>query len=303
MNYGRAIKYYVVYFLIFGFFAWLRFQLADMGAASRLPGYMIPGETAWIMLCIFAAMSLRLIVIKPAERFAFERSGRRWARFAMYQGVFILTACIGPIFVGAKLHSPNAWLAAFVPLALFPLILNEKREPYYLPARHAPKDGMGRPIKYSFIYMAAWITLNFAVVVFAIKILHLGLLPLTLLVLLIQYAILLSMLYRLVVTKPHSRFEGLSLRARRLRFARYAAAYVFFATIVPIVTHYAWRWRMPSHLYLELPLFLFAAMGTDVRLNRKGGGFANPFKSGRKPDDQAVRRRLDDLARDNNIRA
>jgi len=31
MSYGRAIKYYVVYFLIFSLFAWLRFHLADMG--------------------------------------------------------------------------------------------------------------------------------------------------------------------------------------------------------------------------------------------------------------------------------
>jgi len=264
---------------------------------------MIPGETAWVMLCVFAVMSLRLIVMKPVERFAFERAGRRWARFAMYQGLFVLTACIGPIFVGAKLHSSYAWLAGFVPLVLFPLILNEKREPYSLPARHAPKDSLGRPIKYSFIFFVASFAASFAVFIFAIKFLHLpegGILPLALLV---QYAILLPMLYRLIVTKPHSRFEGLSLRARRLRFARYAAAYAFFATIVPIVTLTAWRWRMPSNLYLELPLFLFAAMGTDARLYRKGGDFANPFKSGRKADDQAIKRRLDRLARENNTTA
>ncbi|WFS61965.1 hypothetical protein LF599_15035 [Pseudodesulfovibrio thermohalotolerans] len=294
----RGMFFALAYFTIFTALAVvLRKPLAQSG----VPNSALPVMISMIMTVIYLPMTLYLTVIRPARFLDFDRLSRRWLRFFNFVGLFALLAVLGP-FILAREGSDGAWLAGILAPTLFIFMVQPIMAKVKLAAVPKTADSRWRSFKYSMAYTlilsltiggiaAYWVLTDKGVPASDELIVPAtagtGLL----------FLIFSAMLHRLIVTKPHSRFQAMSTRRRYRRWSAYILSVLLLQVVCPTAINVFWQVSSePTHLSLvSIALLHCAAYGTDAAFARKGG--STPAAPRKEAPGEAIQRRLNALSR------
>ncbi|BCS88331.1 hypothetical protein PSDVSF_15730 [Pseudodesulfovibrio sediminis] len=248
-------------------------------------------------------MTLILTVIAPEKPFAFTSKARRLTHFCVYVGLFTLLACILPIFP-AKKNLDYTWAAGLAPLALFPLMVQSIRPPIKLIAIPKSRDSRWRHLKYSGIYSLVLLLLGIAVAAYAMTIGPKRIDSANFTVLIyataaILYGVHLILLHRIIVIKPHSRFDAMPAMARYKRLAAYIITYAAIDILGPWIISEYWQWQSDifanCSLAIVITFFFCAAYGTDGTPFKGVTIFSGPIQAHKEGANSSIRRRLKEI--------
>ena len=261
----RGLLYALTYFLIFTLLVVL---LREPLTASGVPNHYLPVILSMIMTVFFVPTALYLTIIRPNEPFAFDKKSRRWMRFFVYVGLFMLFAVLFPFFPANK-GSNLSWLAGLMPLLMLICMVNPLKVQVRLAVIPKSRDSRWRSVKYGVAYtllltppaaILCWLFLTHRLLsdeLLAGSILISGA---------YCYLLYFFMMHRLIVIKPHSRFDAMNSSSRYKRLAAYCVTYVFIGFLGPWIMTTYWQWNIGLNysLILALALFNCAAFGTDA---------------------------------------
>ena len=297
MSAARGLTYYLVYFVIFtGLAALLRTPLAASGVSE----YGLPVIVSGLMTLFFLPMALHLTVIRPEPPFAFKPKAKRWLRFLVWAELFLLVSVLLPFFPALR-GSSLTWLAGIMPLFMFLFMVQPLRAQVRLASRPG-RDSRWRAVKFWALYfllqavpavglVGYWLALPeterspkamaLAMYIFAAA----------------AYLLLFLVLYRIVVARPHSRFDAMPGKARWKRLGGYLLTYCCFELLGPLAIRTFWRWDVHFNysFLLVLGLLHCAAFGTDAIPSTRPEAVEPPAP--REAPDSAIKRRLAELSR------
>lgn len=289
---ARGLYYALFYFIVFtGLAAGLKGPFDDMG----VPNPYRPILFSMMLAVPYLFMTLVLTVIRPSKPFDYASRSSRLGRFLTYVGLFMLLSIVLPFFP-ANLGSDYSWLAGIVPLCLFLFMVQPAKAQVRLPSVPKTADSRWRGLKYAMaflavqmipagILLAAWF---FPKAGYKPEALTVGMFTS---ILLYASLVFIALLYRLVVTRPHSRFQDMPRRIRYRRWLSYVSAHVLLQIVGPMAIAQFWQWDLQSSVQTVLSFVLLqaAAYGSDAVPGKKRTAPPPPPQETR---DERLERRL-----------
>lgn len=292
MAIARAIKYYVIYFILFTILA-VAWRLEP-----SLPPCAYPAVNSIILLPVFAIMCFRLVVWRPQQRFALPSLSARWMRFAVYLGCFILLVLMAAIGLGVQFARMESWWTGIVPFFLFQAMVQPLKADIRLPHRPKSPDSRWRSLKYSLVYINGNLLLVVGIAILFADTFVNNMWAAILITATVSSSIVFGALYRIVVLKPHSRFNNLPKPARLKRLAQIFAAYCLFAWGLTTAIAFWWQWEMdfPIDAIIVIAIFQTAVFGSDgapgPKASASPSGPDNTGDIGDKNSHAAIRQQL-----------
>ncbi|QJB55371.1 hypothetical protein [Pseudodesulfovibrio sp. zrk46] len=255
MPFIRFFCYYLIYWIIFTAAA----VSIRINPPQGMPDTAIPALATFILIPVFMIMSYILIVARPHPRFELSRK-QRWMRFLVYQCSYILFVWLAAVILGVEIRTQYSWITGLLPAVLLQHMIRGVR--VITPVLNPKTDGKWRGFKYALLYQFIAVAAVFTITILFFQentdnAVYAGI-PVIIL-------IMLSILYRLTVASPHSRFNSLSKREKLIRFIYHVGAYITFCFMMPIGLTMLWHWELPQHCdsAIVLLIFLSAIHGSD----------------------------------------
>lgn len=258
MAFKRAIIHYIIYFTLF------TLMVLVVRSTNTVPEYGLPIVAAFYLTIVYAITCFRLTVSKPEKQFAYPDRLRRRLRLLIYMGWYMLLVLIPGAYLGNK-ESMFSWHIGLVPAFLYMSMAQSLRPPVKLTPRPGTRDSQWRYMKYTGIYLGISLILIIAAVILCLNINMEYIMPTALVVAAISTLIFFGMIYRLIVTRPHSRFDSMPRKARYKRFWLTVGTYCILGMAIPLAILLLWKWETgtPFQTPITIAFFFTAAYGSD----------------------------------------
>ena len=292
---ARGLYYALAYFVLF---TGLAILLKGPFDEAGVPNHFRPVLFSMILLVPYLPMALMLTVVRPAAPFDFPGKGRRFSRFFIFVGLFVLFAILLPFFP-ANLGWDSSWFAGIVPLFLFCFMVQPLRIRTRLPVVPKTTDSRWRGLKYAAVFTILQVVIAGGLLGYWFSLEEGGRTPAFMHAAGILLApciglLVLVMLHRLIVAKPHSRFQAMTKKQRYRRWWRYLFTYLMLQLVGPYLIIEFWKWNFDFNYSLALAVILFqsAAYGTDATPAWRG---TRPPQPPKETPEEAIQRRLNTL--------
>lgn len=267
----RAIIHYVTYFTLF------TLMVVVVRSTNTVPEYALPMVAAFYLTFVYAIQCFRLTVSKPEAQFAYPDSLRRCLRLIIYMGWYTLLVLIPGAYLVNK-GAMYSWHIGVVPLFLYYSMAQTMRPPVRLTHQPKSRDSRHRYVKYLALIIGIQLILAFSLVYIGRDMETYRIVQATTYVGGVTILAVCAAFYRLVVIKPHSRFDAMPKKARYKRLASIIATYLCLGLLFPWVIASVWRMnaKILDHNTVIFVFLFVAAYGSDGTPYKGVGFFSKP---------------------------